>query len=131
MQEDNIFILMDEDENQLGSYDQIDHTIGILSANGYGACFFTKKKNFGLNATISLNWKLKEIDNVNVKDSYTILFGPIFRAVKDGKTTVSFGIDIGWDQAVFSERAEKDFTGRVRLGIPFGIYKKDKKTEKN
>ncbi|GAA3515509.1 hypothetical protein GCM10022393_31800 [Aquimarina addita] len=123
------FTIEDEDEKGLGKFSDIKDNLQTGSFNAYGALFFTKKKNFGFNVAIAHNYLIDKPSEVFYKNNFTTLFGPIFRKVKDNKTSLTFGIDLGWNNAIYNTKVTGDFTGRIRLGIPFNIYEK-KKTKK-
>jgi hypothetical protein len=59
-----------------------------------------------------------------------VLFGPIFRKEKEGETALTFGIDVGFENGIYGTNVTNDFTGRIRVGIPFNIYTKKKKETK-
>ncbi|NJB70908.1 hypothetical protein GGR42_001370 [Saonia flava] len=121
------YILQDEEEQNLGRFDLIKENLKTGSLNAYGAIFFTKKKSFGFNASLSHSYLIDKPENVFFKNNFTALFGPIFRKTKDDNTSLTFGIDVGWSNSIYKSKVSNDFTGRIRLGIPFNIY--SKKTE--
>ena len=124
------FILQDEEGQNLGEFNKIKESLKTGAFNAYGAIFFTKNKNFGFNASLSHNYLMNKPEGIFYKNNFTALIGPIFRKEKDGKTSLTFGIDVGWDNAIYKTKVSNDFTGRIRLGIPFNIYKKEKATKK-
>ncbi|WP_166962460.1 hypothetical protein [Yeosuana marina] len=123
------YILEDDDEQNLGRFNSIKENFKTGSFNIYSAIFFTKKKNFGFNLAVSHNYLIDRPKGVFFNNNFTTLFGPIFRKVKDDQTSLTFGIDMGWENAIYKTKVTNDFTGRIRVGIPFNIYTK-KKTEK-
>lgn len=122
--------IRDENGIVFGNFDQIEKTLSTGSLYFYGALFLGAKKKLGFNASLKHNYLITRPDNTFYENNYTILFGPVFRTVKNDNTSISFGIDIGWENAIYNVKASDYFTGRIRLGIPFGIYKKAKKSEK-
>lgn len=120
------YILQDEDQQILGRFKDIKENFKTGTFNAYGAIFFTKKKNFGFNIAFSHNYLIDKPTETYYKNNFTTLFGPIFRKVKDGKTSLTFGIDLGWENARYNTKISNDFTGRIRLGIPFRIFNKNK-----
>ncbi|WP_442267668.1 hypothetical protein ACSIGC_08360 [Tenacibaculum sp. ZS6-P6] len=120
---DDLFIIKDEDEQVLGSFDNIDKTLQYGAFNLYGAYFFGEKKVFGLNLSLAHRFKIKTPANSFYQDNYSLLFGPVFRKPKDNKTGLTFGIDIGFDNARYDKNAYKNFVARIRVGIPFNLYK--------
>ncbi|MBO6606327.1 hypothetical protein [Psychroserpens sp.] len=125
--QDQEYVFQDEDDQILGSFDNIKETFTTGSFNAYGAIFITKKKNFGFNIALSHNYLINKPDGTFFKNNFTTLFGPIFRQEKDGETKLTFGIDLGWENALYNTRISDNFTGRIRVGIPFNIYSKKKK----
>lgn len=123
-------LIRDENGIVFGNFDQIDQTLSTGSLYFYGALFFGAKKKLGFNVSLKQNYLITRPENTFYENNYTILFGPLFRTIKDDNTSISFGIDIGWENAIYDVKASDYFTGRIRLGIPFGIYKKAKKSEK-
>ncbi|WP_424989318.1 hypothetical protein [Flagellimonas sp.] len=124
------YFLQDESEQILGSYGDIDKRLKTGQLYGYGAIFITKEKNFGFNATLRHEYLIAQETDGIFRNNFTFLFGPLFRKIKDGETSLSFGIDVGWENAVYGTKVTKDFTGRIRLGIPFNIYSKKKDSPK-
>ncbi|WP_271767955.1 hypothetical protein [Aquimarina algiphila] len=121
--------IKDENGIVLGNYDQIEKTVSTGKFYGYLAYFLGKKKNLGFNISARHDYLITRPDNTFYENNYTILFGPLFRKTKSDNTSLSFGIDIGWENALYDAKASDYFVGRIRLGIPFGIYKKAKKSE--
>jgi hypothetical protein len=124
------FVLQDEDGSILGKFDDIKNDFQYGSLYGYGAIFFTEKKNFGFNATYSHNYLIERPQDVFYHNNFTALVGPIFRKVKEDKTSLTFGIDIGLENAIYNTKVFDSFTGRIRVGVPFNIFTKKKETKK-
>lgn len=122
------YIFQDEGKQVLGTFNNVKENFKTGSFNAYGAIFFTKKKNFGFNLAVSHNYLIDKPDGTFYHNNFTALFGPIFRKEKDDQTSLTFGIDLGWENAIYNTKISNDFTGRIRIGIPFNIYSK-KKTE--
>ncbi|WP_336070998.1 hypothetical protein [Mesoflavibacter sp. CH_XMU1404-2] len=129
--ENQDFIFQDEDNQRLGSFVNIKETLKTGAFNAYGAIFFTKKKNFGFNLSVGHNYLIDKPDGTFYKNNFTTLFGPIFRQQKDGETKLTFGIDLGWENAIYNTKVSDNFTGRIRVGIPFNIYSKKKNEKKS
>lgn len=130
VQNENLdYIFIDEDNQELGEFNKLKENFKTGSFNAYFASFFTEKKNFGVNIAISHNYLIDKSAATFYNNNFTTLFGPIFRNEKDDQTSLTFGIDIGWENAIYNTKIANDFTGRIRVGIPFNIYSK-KKTEK-
>lgn len=123
------YIFIDEDNQELGEFNRLKENFETGSFNVYGAIFFTKKKNIGVNLAISHNYLIDKPAATFYNNNFTTLFGPIFRNEKDDQTSLTFGIDLGWENAIYNTKIANGFTGRIRVGIPFNIYSK-KKTEK-
>ena len=123
------YTIIDKDGQELGEFNSIEDKFETGALNGYGAIFFTKAKNVGFNLTWSHNYLIDKPDGTFFQNNFTTLFGPIFRKEKDDQTSLTFGIDIGWQNALYNTRINDDFVARIRIGIPFTIYsnKKSKK----
>ena len=102
--ENQDFIFQDEDSQRLGSFANTKETLKTGAFNAYGAIFFTKKKNFGFNLSVSHNYLIDKPDETFYKNNFTTLFGPIFRQQKDGETKLTFGIDLGWENAIYNKK---------------------------
>lgn len=122
---DDEYVLQDENDLVLGRYDDISKTLVVGDFNAYGAIFFTKKKNFGVNASIIHRLLMnKPASATYYKNNFTLLAGPVFRTFKDdGEPSLIFGLDMGWDNAIYRTKIDDDFTARLRVGIPFKIAK--------
>ena len=121
--ENGLFFIADEDSQTLGGFNSIKRDLQYGSFDVYGAYFFGKKKVFGLNLSASHRYKIKSPENSFYENNYSILFGPIFRKPKkDNNTELTFGIDIGFDNAVYDTRAGDNFVARIRVGIPFKLF---------
>ncbi len=129
--EDDVFVIRDEDNQTFGFYENIDKTLATGAFNAYGAIFFTKKKNFGFNLSAQHEYLIRKPNNTYYENNFSVLFGPIFRKEKDGETSLTFGIDIGWKNGIYGTDVTNDFTGRIRVGIPFNIYTKKRKETKS
>lgn len=123
----DLFLIKDENGLVLGSFDSIKSNLQFGSFDFYYAYLFGKKKVFGLNLNLSHRYKIRVPANTSYVDNYSVLFGTIFRKVsKDDDTGVIFGIDIGYDNAGYKFKAKDSFVARVRVGIPFNLYKINK-----
>lgn len=125
------YILQDEDNQYLGNFNKIKKDFATGSIHFYGAIFLTKNKNFGLNLSLKHNYRIDKLEDVFYKNNFTTLFGPIFRKINKDQTSLTFGIDLGWENAIYGTKISDDFTGRIRVGIPFKIYTKKKKEEES
>jgi hypothetical protein len=125
--DNDIFVIRDENDKTFGYYKDINKTLATGAFNMYGAIFFTENKNFGFNISAQHEYLISKPNNTYYDNNFTMLFGPIFRKIKDGETTLTFGIDIGFENGIYGNNVTNDFTGRVRVGIPFSIYNKKKK----
>ncbi len=118
-----LFFIEDEDGQTLGDFNSIKRDLQYGSFDLYGAYFFGKRKVFGLNISASHRYIIKTPENSFYKENYSILFGPIFRKPKkDDDTGLTFGIDIGFDNAIYETKAGDSFVARIRVGIPFKLY---------
>ncbi|WP_421805753.1 hypothetical protein [Flagellimonas sp.] len=129
---DEIYVLRDENEQELGRFDDIKNNLDTGQLYVYGAIFFTEQKNLGLNLSLRHEYLLNKEADFYYKNNFTALFGPVFRKVKDGETSITFGIDVGWANAPWTDQnISNDFTARIRLGIPFNIYSKNKESKES
>jgi len=129
---EDIFVLRDEKNQELGRFDDIEKNLDTGQLYAYGAIFFTKAKNLGLNLSLRHEYLLNKEADFYYRNNFTALFGPVFRKVKDGETSLTFGIDVGWANAPYSDKKiSNDFTARIRLGIPFNIYSKNKENKES
>tara|TARA_R110002126_G_scaffold100897_1_gene232664 strand:- start:13013 stop:14479 length:1467 start_codon:yes stop_codon:yes gene_type:complete len=125
--QNDVFVITDETNQVFGNYKDINKTLATGAFNIYGAIFFTENKNFGFNVSAQHEYLINKPNNTYYNNNFTLLFGPIFRKVKDGATSLTFGIDLGFENGIYDNNVTNDFTGRIRVGIPFNIYQKKKK----
>ncbi|WP_343330530.1 hypothetical protein [Polaribacter staleyi] len=120
---DQEFLIQDKDNVLLGKLNSIDEDLSYGSLNIYGAYFFGKKKVFGLNLALTHRYRIETPESSFYKNNYSVLFGPVFRKPKkDDDTGLTFGIDIGFDNAIYAYNANDNFVARIRVGIPFNLY---------
>lgn len=119
-------LLRDEKGNELGSYNMANRSLATGALTAYLGSFFNKQQTFGLNVSLRHNYLVNKPDNTFFKNNFSLLFGPIFRVRQKDKTTLSFGIDIGWDNAIYNTKISDDVVGRIRVGVPFNVYDKKK-----
>ena len=105
--DNNIFVIKDEENRAFGLYENIDKTLATGGFNVYGAIFFTENKNFGFNLSAQHEYLIRKPENTYYKNNFSFLLGPIFRKVKDGETSLTFGIDVGWENAIYRTRSEE------------------------
>lgn len=115
------FSLEDEEGSYFGDYDFLKEDLDFGEFELYGALFFTKNKNFGVNASGKHYYLISKPSGSFYRNNFTFLAGPIFRSIKDGNTVLTFGIDIGWENAIYNTKISNDFTAKIRLGVPFNI----------
>lgn len=119
-------IIQDENKRQFGGLQNLEtDNIQYGSIDFYGALFFAKKKTLGINVNFKHYYTIGEYPSYNsLENNFTLLFGPIFRKIKDDKTSSTFGIDLGWENAFYGKNITDDFTVCARVGIPFNIFEK-------
>lgn len=123
---DSTLLIIDENNNRFGSLKNIENSnINTGDINLYGAMFFGKEKSIGWNISYKHTYLIGNIkeDNYFFKNHFTLLTGPVFRKIKDDNTSLTFGIDFGWENAIYKTQINNDFTARLRVGIPFNLYK--------
>jgi hypothetical protein len=119
----NEFILIDEDENELGFYKNlnINNTFGSLYFLYSG--FYNKKKSIGLKFDFKHNYLLSKNDFF--KKNFTLLVGPIFRNINaDNINKGTFGLEIGFENDIYNTKISDNFIARLTLGIPFEVFSK-------
>lgn len=110
-----------------GDFNSIDNTLSYMNVSFYGALFFGKSQKFGFNINLKHFNKIHVPDGVFYQNNFTALIGPIFKATgADGKGVI-VGLDFGYDNVLIKSAVNNNFTARLRLGIPFNIYKKAEK----
>jgi hypothetical protein len=123
-----LFIIKDDigketDQLVLGDFNAISENLKYGALSIYSAYYFGKKKIFGLNLGVTHRYRITTPKNTMYKNNYSILLGPIFRKPKkDDDTGLTFGIDVGYDNALYSANAKDNFVARVRVGIPLKLY---------
>ncbi len=123
--QDDDFLIVDENEIVLGSYNNIkEEALQYFDFHGYAAWFFTKQKSFGINISAQHNFLSQQPDFTNYRNNFSAFFGPIFRTVKGASSGLTFGLDVGFENAIYKTKIIDDFSARLRVGIPFKIYKK-------
>ncbi len=126
--DNNIYYITDDEGKDsepivLGDFNAITHNLQYGSFNFYSAYYFGKKKIFGLNLGLTHRYKIIKPEKTFYEKNYSILLGPIFRKPdKDGNTGLTFGIDVGFDNALYSGDAKDYFVARIRVGIPLKLY---------
>lgn len=124
---DEELILYDESEQILGNFNTIKEDFVTSTTHAYFAGFFWQEKKLGLNISLRYNGLIKKVPYVYYINNFSTLIGPVFRIVKDDQTSSTFSVDIGWENAQINEGFTKDsFTARIRVGLPFNVYKKKK-----
>ncbi|MBU3013089.1 hypothetical protein KO506_16875 [Polaribacter vadi] len=124
----NLFLIKDyiDDEAQediLGAFDNIKENLKFGAFNFYSAYYFGKKKTIGVNLSAVHRYLINKPEHTFYKNNYSIFLGPIFRKTKaDDDTGLTFGIDIGYDNALYSRNAKDNFVARIRVGIPLKLY---------
>lgn len=123
-----LFIIKDDIEKEvdqltLGNFNNINQNLKYGSFSLYSAYYFGKKKVFGLNLGVTHRYRIETPENTIYENNYSILFGPIFRKPKDDDDTgLTFGIDVGLDNAMYIANAKDNFVARIRVGIPLKLY---------
>lgn len=123
-----LFIIKDDigeesDQQVLGDFNAINQNLKYGSLSIYSAYYFGKKKVFGLSLGLAHRYRIITPNNTIYENNYSILFGPIYRKpVKDDDTGLTFGIDVGLDDALYIADAKDNFVARIRVGIPLKLY---------
>ena len=110
-------------DDVLGVFDSIKKNLKFGAFNLYTAYYFGKKKTIGVNLSAVHRYLISKPEHTFYKNNYSIFLGPIFRKTKaDDDTGLTFGIDIGYDNALYSRNAKDNFVARIRVGIPIKLY---------
>ncbi|APZ47457.1 hypothetical protein BW723_14700 [Polaribacter reichenbachii] len=110
-------------DDVLGAFDSIKKNLKFGAFNFYTAYYFGKKKSIGVNLSAAHRYLISKPEHTFYKNNYSIFLGPIFRKTKaDDDTGLTFGIDIGYDNALYSRNAKDNFVARIRVGIPIKLY---------
>lgn len=118
----NEVVIIDDRERVLGTVKNIKDHFETGSLYVYGAWFGTKNKNIGLNVSFSHQYVIDLPGDTDFNNNFSLLGGPLAKT-KDGST---FGIDVGFSNAVYNTRIVDDFVVRLRAGIPFNIIANNK-----
>lgn len=119
----NKYVITDDNNRILGHFDAIHQNLQYGSINSYLAFYLGEKKIFGFNLAASQYYKIKTPQSTMYDNNYSVLFGPIFRKPdKDGGTGLTFGIDVGIDNAPHISKGKDFFVTRIRVGIPLKLY---------
>jgi hypothetical protein len=116
-------IIVDDSGRILGTVDDLKSNFSTGSFYTYFAWFGTKNKNIGFNASFSHQYLIDSSEITEFSNNFTLIGGPLAKT-KDGST---FGIDVGFSNAVYDTRIVNDFVVRLRVGIPFNIVSNKKK----
>ena len=122
-QESGLFVLGD-DGTAMGPFSRIKDRYTTGSIFIYLAGYFNKEKNFGVNISLSHNYIIDQPDQTFYDHNYSFMVGPIFRKINSDKTSLTFGIDAGWENAPYDSNFTNDFLARIRVGVPFNVYDK-------
>ena len=121
------FLIVDENEVIIGSYNNIEEeALQYFDFHGYAAWFFANQKNFGIIVSAQHNFLSKRPEFTTYRNNFSAFFGPVFRTVKGESSGLTFGLDVGFDNAIYNTKITDDFSARLRIGIPFKIYEKKK-----
>ena len=107
----------------LGNFKALKENLQFGTFSFYSAYYFGKKKTIGLNLSLLHRYLITKPETTFYKNNYSVFFGPIFRKPKkDDDTGLTFGIDVGYDNALYGRSAKKNFIARIRVGIPLKLY---------
>jgi hypothetical protein len=119
----NNVVIIDDRDRVLGTISTLKDHFETGNLYVYGAWFGTKNKNIGFNASFSHQYLITSPKGTTFSNNFSLLGGPVAKT-KDGST---FGIDVGFTNAVYNTRIVNDFVVRLRVGIPFNIISNTKK----
>ncbi|WP_299675760.1 hypothetical protein [uncultured Dokdonia sp.] len=117
---DGIFNIRDEDNVLLGNFNTVTDDFQTGDFHLYTAFLFGENKNIGFNISLEHQFLSKRPENTTYNSNFTALMGPLFKT----KSGTTFGIDAGWDNAIYNTKVNDDFLARIRVGIPFTIISK-------
>lgn len=119
------FVVNNTDGSFIAKPEDIKPNIGYLDLNIYCAWFFMFKKSIGfdINATVRYSNNASEYPYY-----HNLSGGPIFLINgKDGYSKGTVGIEFGMFNATnLRSDLSKDFGTRLKIGLPFNVFKTDK-----
>ncbi|WP_299214461.1 hypothetical protein [uncultured Dokdonia sp.] len=117
---DGIFNIRDENNVLLGNFSSVKDDFQTGDFHLYTAHLFGKNKNIGFNISLEHEFLSKRPENTAYSSNFTALIGPLIKT----SAGTTFGIDAGWDNAIYNTKINDNFIARIRVGIPFNLLSK-------
>ncbi|MDM1554510.1 hypothetical protein HX126_08085 [Chryseobacterium indologenes] len=124
---DNDIFIIDKSGRQLGKYSYLKRAFWTLRAGAQSSYFFFN--NFGVTGYIAHTFALQNMIYTDYRNRYSLLGGLVFKTSNDEDASkATFRIMAGVDNEPYHTRALKNsFMVKVSIGIPFGLFFKNKK----
>lgn len=119
--------LYNDNEDFLGSYNDLKPNILTLDPNVYFSWFFAPfKKRFGLDARIDAKITAARpgaISKEMYPSTFSAVIGPVFRFKQDTDISKgSVGVEVGIIDGAFKQNVWDYFGARLRVGVPFTAF---------
>lgn len=127
--QENDELLIKDGDRLIGNYKNASKAQWFGGFKTYGAVFW---KYFGLNASFTHNYLVKSYNGNDYKNHFSFLIGPIFKISKNeewGKAT--FGVDFGCENKAYKDSFKDHFVAKIKVGVPFSVFKNTKKEDKD
>lgn len=107
-----------------GSYSEIHRPILTVDYGLYLAFLKPFKQQLGINAKVNFSTPYGDND-YNFSRNYSVLFGPMIRLAKDKIfSAATFTINLGFENAKYTENAWDKFVVKASAAIPFNVFEK-------
>ena len=109
-----------------GTYSQIHRPVLTVDYGMYLAYLKPFDQQLGINAKVNFTTPYGDND-YNFSRNYSVLVGPIIRLAKDKIfSAATFTINIGFENAKYTENAWDKFIVKASAAIPFNVFEKSK-----
>ena len=109
-----------------GSYSDIHRPVLTIDYGFYAAYLRPFDQQLGINARVNFTTPYGNND-YNFSRNYSVLFGPIIRLAKDKIfSAATFTINMGFENAKYTENAWDKFIVKASAAIPFNVFEKSK-----
>ncbi len=119
-EQNNTVFVIDNENNQIGRYQDLKRTFWTGSFGGQFSFFITE--NFGFTGSASHSFALQNLDFVNYENRYTALAGFAFRKQDEkDKNKITFRILGGFEALAYNTKTWENTSIKISLGIPFKL----------
>ncbi len=109
-----------------GSYSDIHRPVITADYGLYFAYLRPFDQQLGINVKVNFSTPCGDND-FNFSRNYSLLFGPIIRLAKDKIfSAATFTINVGFENAKYTENAWDKFIAKASVAIPFNVFEKAK-----